>query len=84
MTLSSADVPYLRPNAAPFQVAILPGSTVTMPGAQNATVRIFGEPGGPVDPTPVVPEAPVALLLPLVAVAAAGAWSLRRRRRSAA
>jgi ABC-2 type transport system ATP-binding protein len=83
MTLSSADVPYLRPNAAPFQVAILPGSTVEMPGAEDATARIFGAPGGPVEPTPVVPEAPVALLLPLAAVAAAGAWGLRSRRMTA-
>ncbi len=81
MTLASADFPYLRPNATAFQVAVLPGSTLSMPGAQNANVRIFGAPGGPVvDPTPVVPEAPYALLLPLVALAAAGTVAVRRRR----
>ena len=77
MTLASADVAYLRPNATAFQVAVLPGSTLAMPGAENATVRIFGEPGGPV---PVVPEAPLTLLLPVLGLAAAGTIVVRRRR----
>ena len=37
LTLSSADVPYLRPSNTPFAVAVLPGSAVLFPGAENAT-----------------------------------------------
>ena len=80
LSLSSADVPYLRPNAAPFQVAVLPGSLVEMPGAENATLTPFG-----VTPPPGsdVPEVPYAALLPLAGLVIVG-FVARRRRRTAA
>ncbi|MBK5305298.1 MAG: hypothetical protein JJD92_01275 [Frankiaceae bacterium] len=77
LSLSSADIPYLRPNAAPFQVAVLPGSVVEMPGAELATLTPFG-----VTPPPStdVPEVPYAALMPLVGLTAIGIVVLRRRR----
>jgi predicted acyl esterase len=77
LSLSSADVPYLRPNAAAFQVAVLPGSVVEMPGAENATLTPYG-----VTPPPStdVPEVPYAVLIPIAGLAVAGAVVLRRRR----
>jgi predicted acyl esterase len=79
LSLSSADIPYLRPNAAPFQVAVLPGSVVEMPGAENATLTPYG-----VTPPPSndVPEVPYAALLPLAGLAVAGTVLLVRRRRT--
>ncbi|MDX6199631.1 MAG: type transport system ATP-binding protein [Actinomycetota bacterium] len=79
LSLSSADVPYLRPNAAAFQVAVLPGSVVEMPGAEDATLTPFG-----VTPPPAtgVPEVPYAALLPIAGLAVAGAVVARRRRRA--
>ncbi|MDT7572148.1 MAG: type transport system ATP-binding protein [Actinomycetota bacterium] len=76
LSLSSADLPYLRPNAAPFQVAVLPGSLVEMPGAEKATLTPFG-----VTPPPGtdIPEVPYAALLPIAGLAIAGAVVLRRR-----
>jgi hypothetical protein len=83
LSLSSADIPYLRPNAAAFQVAVLPGSVVEMPGAELATLTPFG-----VTPPPPanVPEVPYAVLLPLAGLAVAGgvAAVARRRRTPAA
>ncbi len=38
LSLSSADVPYLRPATNPFVVAVLPGSAVLLPGAERATL----------------------------------------------
>ena len=84
LSLASADVPYLKPNPAAFQVAVLPGSTIDLPGAEQATLT----PGavGPVDPVdpPVVPEAPAAAVLPATGLAVLGAVLLltRRRRRA--
>ncbi len=77
LTLSSADSPYLKPNPAAFQVLVLAGSTLRMPGAQDATLPVFG---AAVAPAPVVPEAPVTVLLPLLAL---GGLLLLRRRRAA-
>ena len=79
LSLSSADLPYLRPNAAAFQVAVLPGSTVELPGAENATLTPYG-----VTPAPStdVPEVPYAALLPLAGLAVAGAVVVARRRRT--
>jgi ABC-2 type transport system ATP-binding protein len=77
MSLSSADVPYLRPNAAPFQVAVLPGSVVEMPGAELATLTPFGvTPPPPAD----IPEVPYAALIPLVGLTVVGIVVFRRRR----
>lgn len=41
LTLSSADVPYLRPSSTPFAVAVLAGSTVLLPGDENATAPVW-------------------------------------------
>jgi ABC-2 type transport system ATP-binding protein len=41
LTLSSADVPYLRPANNPFAVAVLPGSRVLLPGAEEATAPLY-------------------------------------------
>jgi hypothetical protein len=80
LALSSSDIPYLRPNAAAFQVAVLPGSTVAMPGAENATLTPFG-----VTPPPStdVPEVPYAALLPLAGLVVGGVLVARRRRTAA-
>jgi ABC-2 type transport system ATP-binding protein len=78
LSLSSADIPYLRPNAAAFQVAVLPGSTIELPGAENANLRPYGVTAS-VDPT--VPEVPYAALLPLAGLGIVGLIALRRRRR---
>jgi len=43
VTLSSADVPYLRPSSTPFAVAVLPGSAVALPGAEDATAPLWPE-----------------------------------------
>jgi predicted acyl esterase len=81
LSLSSADIPYLRPNAAAFQVAVLPGSVVEMPGAELATLTPFGvTPPPPAD----VPEVPYAVLLPLAGLAIAGGVAAARRRRTPA
>ena len=42
VTLSSADVPYLRPSSTPFAVAVLPGSAVAMPGSEHAKAPLWG------------------------------------------
>lgn len=44
ITLSSADVPYLRPSSTPFAVAVLPGSAVALPGAERATAPLWPAP----------------------------------------
>lgn len=44
ISLSSADVPYLRPSSTPFAVAVLPGSLVAMPGAEDATAPLWPAP----------------------------------------
>lgn len=41
LTLSTADVPYLRPSSTPFAVALLPGSSVALPGAEDATAPLW-------------------------------------------
>jgi ABC-2 type transport system ATP-binding protein len=79
LSLSSADIPYLRPNAAAFQVAVLPGSSIEMPGAEKANLTPFGvTASAPTD----MPEVPYAALLPIAGLAVAGAVVLRRRRRA--
>jgi ABC-2 type transport system ATP-binding protein len=80
LSLSSADLPYLRPNAAAFQVAVLPGSTIEMPGAENATLTPFGVTP---PPGPDVPEVPYAALLPIAGLAIAGTVVVVVRRRKA-
>ena len=44
MTLSSADVPYLRPSSTPFAVALLPGSSLALPGDELATAPLWPAP----------------------------------------
>lgn len=44
LTLSSADIPYLRPSSTPFAVAVLPGSAVLMPGDEQATAPLWPAP----------------------------------------
>jgi ABC-2 type transport system ATP-binding protein len=79
LSLSSADIPYLRPNAAAFQVAVLPGSSIQMPGADKANLTPFGvTAAAPTD----MPEVPFAALLPIAGLALTGAVVLRRRRRA--
>jgi ABC-2 type transport system ATP-binding protein len=80
LSLSSADIPYLRPNAAAFQVAVLPGSSVLMPGAELASLAPYGLTPPPEDPK--VPEVPFAALLPIAGLAVAGAVVATRRRRT--
>ncbi len=41
LSLSSADVPYLRPASNAFAVAVLPGSRVLLPGAERATAPLY-------------------------------------------
>lgn len=41
LSLSSADVPYLRAATNPFAVAVLPGSQVLLPGAERATAPLY-------------------------------------------
>jgi predicted acyl esterase len=41
LSLSSADIGYLKPNATAFQVAILPGSQLRLPGADLSTEAGF-------------------------------------------
>jgi ABC-2 type transport system ATP-binding protein len=77
LSLSSADIPYLRPNAAAFQVAVLPGSSIELPGAELATLTPFGV---SVAEPPATPEVPFAALLPVAALAIVGAVVVRRRR----
>jgi ABC-2 type transport system ATP-binding protein len=77
LSLSSADVPYLKPNAAAFQVAILPGSTLTLPGAERANAPLF--PALP--PIADVPEAKAPLVLMPSALLALGVLATARRRR---
>ncbi|GAC1580752.1 MAG: hypothetical protein NVS3B24_16320 [Candidatus Dormibacteria bacterium] len=81
LALSSADLAYLKPNPTAFQVAVLKGSKILLPGSQNATAPVFPELPAPV----AVPEAPTPLLLLLGgAVVAGGVVLARRRRRLAA
>lgn len=81
LSLSSADVAYLRPNTTAFQVAVLPGSTLNLLGTEGATGIQFGLPGA-TDPVPaaVVPEVPLPALLPVAALGLLGLMVLRRRR----
>ena len=44
LSLSSADVPYLRPASAPFTLAVVPGSTVSLPGSEDATAPLWPAP----------------------------------------
>ncbi|HEV3231365.1 MAG TPA: CocE/NonD family hydrolase [Candidatus Dormibacteraeota bacterium] len=41
LSLSSADIGYLKPNPTAFQVAILPGSQLLLPGSQAATAPVW-------------------------------------------
>ena len=44
LTLSTADLPYLRPSSTPFAVAVLPGSSVLLPGDEHATAPLWPAP----------------------------------------
>lgn len=81
LTLSSADVAYLRPNTTAFQVALLPGSALDLPGAERPTAAAYGLPGADAGgPDPSVPEASLPAVLPVVAL---GLGLLLVRRRTA-
>ena len=77
LTLSTSDVPYLRPTVNPFAVALFAGSKLGIPTATDAfPTPAIGQPG------PTLPEAPLPVLLVVVAgVALAGSYVVRRRRR---
>jgi hypothetical protein len=76
LTLSTSDVPYLRPTVNPFAVALFAGSKLVMPTAADTFVTPpLGQPG------PVLPEAPWPILLAAVAgLALMTSYALRRRR----
>ncbi len=84
MTLSSADALYLKPNPTAFQVLVLAGSTLGVPGVEAATLAVPGAAPTADVPAPVVPEAPAALLLPVAGLALGLALLTRQRRRRAA
>jgi predicted acyl esterase len=84
LTLSTSDVPYLRPTVNPFAVALLAGSRLEMPTAVNSfpwgPTHAIGDPGP--GPTPTLPEAPLpVLLLAAAALAASAAAALAAARR---
>ena len=74
LTLSTSDVPYLRPTVNPFAVALFAGSKLVLPTAADAFVTpAIGQPG------PSLPEAPLPVLLAVVAgLGLAGAYAVRR------
>jgi uncharacterized protein len=74
LTLSTSDVPYLRPTVNPFAVALFAGSKLAMPTAADAFVTPpLGQPG------PSLPEAPWPVLLAVIAgVGLAASYRLRR------
>jgi ABC-2 type transport system ATP-binding protein len=76
LTLSTSDVPYLRPTVNPFAVALFAGSKLSLPTTANSfPTPPIGQPG------PSLPEAPWPVLLVAVAgVAYAGFYVVRRRR----
>ena len=78
LTLSTSDVPYLRPTVNPFAVALFAGSKLSMPTAADTfPTPPLGEPG------PTLPEAPLPVLLIVVAgLAIGGSYWFRRRRNS--
>jgi predicted acyl esterase len=78
LTLSTSDVPYLRPTVNPFAVALFAGSKLSMPTTADAfPTPPLGEPG------PTLPEAPLPVLLIVVAgLAIGGSYWFRRRRNS--
>jgi ABC-2 type transport system ATP-binding protein len=74
LSLSSADIAYLKPNPAAFQVAVLPGSTVVLPGSENANAPVFPA------LVPAVAETPSPALLPAIAVIAFFGMAVARRK----
>jgi putative CocE/NonD family hydrolase len=82
LTLSTSDVPYLRPTVNPFAVALFAGSKLDVPTAADSftwgPAHQIGDPGP--GPGPSVPEAPLPILLVLLAVAGIAAVQIIRRR----
>jgi ABC-2 type transport system ATP-binding protein len=80
LTLSTSDVPYLRPTVNPFAVALFAGSKLAMPTAANTfPTPPIGSPG------PTLPEAPWPILLAVTAgVIVTAAYAIRRRSATAA
>jgi len=79
LTLSTSDVPYLRPTVNPFAVALFAGSKLSLPTTSDAfPTPPIGQPG------PTLPEAPWPVLLAVVAAVSIGAaYAWRRHRVSA-
>jgi predicted acyl esterase len=75
LTLSTSDVPYLRPTVNPFAVALFAGSKLAMPTAADTfPTPAIGEPG------PTLPEAPMPVLLAVTAgLVVASVYAIRRR-----
>lgn len=82
LTLSTSDVPYLRPTANPFAVALFAGSKLEVPTAADSfpwgPTHAIGDPGP--GPGPSVPEAPWPVLLVVAAGVGVLGVELRRRR----
>jgi ABC-2 type transport system ATP-binding protein len=79
LTLSTADVPYLRPTVNPFAVAVFAGSALDLPAATDA----FATPS--LDQPPAsLPEARVPAVLALAGLVVITALALSRRRRHTA
>lgn len=77
LTLSTSDVPYLRPTVNPFAVALFAGSKLSLPTTAGAfPTPPIGQPG------PTLPEAPWPVLLAVIAGAALSARYAIRRRKS--
>ena len=77
LTLSTSDVPYLRPTVNPFAVAVFAGSKLSMPTAADTfPTPPLGEPG------PTLPEAPLPVLLAVAAGLALTTTVVVRRRLS--
>lgn len=80
LSLSSADLAYLKPNPSAFQVAVLTGSQINLPDSENANASVFPE----LPPAVSVPEVPTPLMLPLLALVLGGGLVLARHRRQRA
>ncbi|MGI8610365.1 MAG: CocE/NonD family hydrolase [Candidatus Dormibacteria bacterium] len=80
LSLSSADAAYLKPNPTAFQVAVLTGSTMNLPGSESSVAPVFPD----LPPAVIVPEVPSPLLLPLAAVLVGGLLQAGRRRKGRA